>query len=166
MKLSRQIFNRSKAYKKCPRCGNKCLSQQDKCEECGLIFERLEQSSNKAAKLKLLHFDSDYVIYTNHYPKDISYIKLLLLTIFLGIMGAHYYYVGKFIKGILMSLSFVYLVFCTIFNAQLMQYENNSLFFLPIGIAGICWVVSLIYVIVRKFKVPVMFDPQTSEVVS
>ena len=87
-------FRRNSGYKRCPRCGNKCLQAQSQCEECGLLFERMEFASNKAAKKKLRHFDTDYVIYTNQYPKDVNYIKLLLLTIFLGITGAHYYYVG------------------------------------------------------------------------
>ena len=77
-----QMRKKSAKYKKCPRCGNHCLPNQAKCEECGLIFARMEFASNKAAKKKLLKFDNDFVIYTNQYPADVSYWKIFFLTIF------------------------------------------------------------------------------------
>ena len=49
------------AYKKCPRCGNKCLLSQEKCDDCGLIFSRLQYASNKAAKRRILKFDKDCI---------------------------------------------------------------------------------------------------------
>lgn len=152
-----------KQFKKCPRCGNKCLVSQHECEECGLLFSRLELATNKEAKKKILHFDTDFVVYTKDLPKDVSYIKLLLLTIFLGITGAHYYYVGKFIKGILMSLCFVYLIFCTIFNAQMVEYLETYYLYLPIGIAAFAWMVSIVYVAFKKFKVPVAIETEDGE---
>ena len=146
-----------KNYKVCPRCGNKCLLNQDKCEECNLIFSRMQFASNKAAKKKIRKFDKDFVIYTNQYPSDVSRIKLVLYCIFFGIMGGHYYYVGKYIKGGLMSASFIYLIFCTIFNAQIL--ENFSEYaFVPIGIAAFAWIVSLVLVLTKKFKVPVIVE--------
>ncbi len=154
MKLSRK----PKAYKKCPRCGNKCLRQQETCEECGLIFARLEYASNKAAKRKIKHFDKDFVIYTNQYPNDMSWWKLLLLDFVTGIVGGHYYYVGKYWKGALMTTGFVYLVFCTIFNAPMVEALTTYYAYLPIGVLGISWIVSLIYVAFKKFKVPVIVE--------
>lgn len=154
MKLSRK----PKAYKKCPRCGNKCLRQQETCEECGLIFARLEYASNQAAKRKIRHFDKDFVIYTNQYPNDMSWWKLLLLVFVTGIVGGHYYYVGKYWKGALMTTGFVYLVFCTIFNAPMVEALTTYYAYLPIGVLGISWIVSLIYVAFKKFKVPVIVE--------
>ena len=148
---------RSKVTKKCPRCGNKCLINQSKCEECGLLFERLQYTSNKAAKKKLAKFDRDFIIYTNKYPKDMQYWKLLVYSIFLGLFGGHYYYCGKYIKGGLMTAGFVYTVFCTIFNAYLVNLIENFLF-LPIGIYALAWLYSLAMIIIRKFKVPVIVE--------
>ncbi len=142
-----------KNYKKCPRCGNKCFINQEKCEECALIFSRMQFASNKAAKKKIRKFDTDFVIYTNQYPSDISWLKLLLYTLFFGLVGGQYYYVGKYVKGGLMSASFVYLIFCTVFNAYIYQ---SSYLFLPIGIAALAWIVSIVYVATKKFKVPVI----------
>lgn len=155
---------KAKPFKKCPRCGNRCLANQSRCEECGLLFSRLEFASNKAAKKQLRHFDRDYVIYTKDLPKDVSFVKLLLLCIFTGIMGGHYYYVGKYIKGALMTLVFVFLLVCTIFNAQLVNLLETYYLYAPIGVGGFAWIVSLVYIISRKFKVPVLVDiPQSVE---
>lgn len=144
-----------KNYKVCPRCGNKCMPNQDKCEECNLIFSRLQFASNKSAKKKIRKFDTDFVIYTTQYPSDVSRIKLVLYCIFLGLFGGHYYYVGKYIKGGLMTASFVYLLFCTIFNPIMAQYEFA---FFPIGVYASAWIVSLVLVLTKKFKVPVIVE--------
>ncbi|MGN1201065.1 MAG: hypothetical protein ACI4R8_02235 [Candidatus Caccovivens sp.] len=150
-------FGKQKQYKKCPRCGNKCLARQEQCEECGLIFSRLEFASNKAAKKKILHFDKDFVIYTNQLPKDVSWWKLVLFTFLFGLMGGHYYYVGKYAKGGLMTAGFVYLVFCAFFSDQIYSFLDAGAY-LPIGILGFSWIVSLIYVCCKKFKVPIIVE--------
>lgn len=160
MKFTKKL----KAYKKCPRCGNKCLRQQETCEECGLIFARLQYASNKAAKKKIRHFDKDFVIYTNQFPSDVSWWKLILLAFFTGLVGGHYYYVGKYWKGALMSLGFTYLIFCTVFNAQMVAYLEATFAYLPIGILGFSWLASIVYVACKKFKVPVIVEvPQEFE---
>jgi len=147
-----------KQFKKCPRCGNKCLANQSKCEECELLFSRLEYASNKKAKKHLIKFDRDYVIYTKDLPSDVQWWKLLLLTIFTGLVGGQYYYVGKYVKGMLMSFSFTLLMFCTIFNAYIVEYIETLYLYLPIGVAGLAWIVSLVYVLSRRFKVPILVD--------
>ncbi len=132
------------------------MSAQDRCDECGLIFSRLKYASNKAAKEKIRHFDKDFVIYTKDLPSDVNWLKLLLLTFLTGLVGGHYYYVGKYLKGALMSSGFVYLIFCTIFNEQLVNALETTFAYVPIGILGLSWIVSLVYVGFRKFKVPVI----------
>lgn len=163
------MFKKKKsAYKKCPRCGNKCLLNQEKCDDCGLIFSRLQYASNKAAKIRILKFDKDFVIYTNQYPQDVNWFKLLMITFFLGLVGGQYYYVGKYIKGGLTTLSFVYMVLCTIFNAQILAIGGDAVtyFYLPVGIYAFSWIVSLVYVCFKKFKVPVIVENMGDEVVS
>lgn len=150
--------------KRCPRCGTKCMLSQNRCPECDLIFSRLEFASNKAAKKQLRKFNRDFVVYTKDLPKDVSFIKLLLLTIFCGLFGAQYYYVGKYEKGILMTMSFIYLVLCTIFNAYLVAYMETMFLYFPIGISGMAWMISIVYVASRKFKVPILIDMPTAEV--
>ncbi len=152
-----------KAYKKCPRCLNKCLRQQETCEECGLIFARLEYASNKAAKRKIRHFDKDFVIYTTQFPSDISWWKLLILSFLTGIVGGHHYYAGKYWKGGLMTAGFIYLIFCTVFNAQMVEALTSYYAYLPIGLLGISWIASLIYVACKKYKVPVIVEVPQQE---
>ncbi len=149
--------------KRCPRCGTRCMLSQNRCPECDLIFSRLEFASNKAAKKQLRKFNRDYIVYTKDLPKDVSYFKLLILTLLFGLFGAQYYYVGKYEKGILMTVSFVYLVLCTIFNAYLVEYMETMFLYFPIGLAGMAWMVSIVYVVCRKFKVPIMVDMPTVE---
>lgn len=158
-------IRKPKSHKKCPRCQNKCLIAQKECEECGLVFSRLQYTSNKAAKKKLLRFDTDFIIYTNQYPNDLTWWKVLLMTFFTGIFGGHYYYTGKYIKGGLMSASFVYLIFAVVFNAQWSQNSETYLLYLPIGIAGLAWMISLVYVACKKYKVPVIVEMPEQEVV-
>ncbi|MDE6583580.1 MAG: hypothetical protein K2K31_02920 [Clostridia bacterium] len=150
-------FIKPKTHKKCPRCGNKCLINQTRCEECDLLFSRLEYASNKAAKKKLRKFDTDFVIYTNQYPKDVNWYKLMAMTFFTGIFGGHYYYTGKYIKGIIMSMCFIYAIFCTIFNSYLVN-SLESFLYIPIGLEGMAWIISLIYVCCKKYKVPVIVE--------
>lgn len=152
-------------YKKCPRCGNRCLANQARCEECDLIFARLEYASNKAAKRQLLKFDRDYIIYTKQLPKDVSRIKLYLYTFLLGLFGGQYYYVGKYIKGLLMTLGFAYVIICTILNPYMAEYMEANLLYVPIGIYAISWIISIVYVISNKFKVPVIVEMPKEEVV-
>lgn len=148
---------KQKPFKKCPRCGNKCLANQEKCEECELVFAKLQYASNAAAKKKLAHFDRDYVIYTNDLPKDVSKVKLWLYFVLLGWIGGHYYYVGKYIKGLLMSFGFVYLVLGTIFNSYIVA-ADATLLYIPISIYALSWIVSFSYLLWKKFKVPIFFD--------
>lgn len=152
---------RQKTHKKCPRCGNKCFLNQTKCEECGLIFARMQYASNKLAKKKIRKFDTDFVIYTNQYPADVSWWKIFLYCLFLGLVGGHYYYVGKYVKGGLMSASFVYLLFCAIFNDQMAGFLEAGGYVI-LGVYALAWIVSLSFVLAKKFKVPVLV--QTPEV--
>lgn len=150
--------SKPKLYKKCPRCGNRVLSSQTKCEECGLLFSRLEFTSNKAAKKKLRKFDRDFIIYTTQFPKDVSRIKLILLSLFVGLFGGHYFYVGKYFKGVLMILGMIYTFLCTLFNNYLADAMETQFLFVPIGIYAVGWIVSVVLILSGKFKVPVIVD--------
>ena len=149
-------MKQNKIFKRCPRCDNKCLLNATKCEECGLIFSRLEFATNTAAKNMIKKGDRSYILYTSDLPKDLSYTKLLIYTLILGLFGAHYYYTGKYIKGILMSAMMAYAIVFLIFNAYLVEYL--SFLYLPIGIGVLAWIVSCVYVICKKFKVPVFIE--------
>ncbi len=151
-----KIERKKKPFKRCPRCDKKMLVTATKCDECGLIFSRLDYATNKAAKEKLKRGDRDYILQVTTIPKDVSYLKLLLYTLFLGLMGGHYYYVGKYVKGALMTLMFTYAIFCVIFNAQIVEYL--TILYIPLGVGVLAWMVSCMYVICKKFKIPVSIE--------
>ena len=143
--------------KKCPRCGNKCLLSQSRCEECGLIFSRLDYATNACTKKRIKAGEKEYVIYTNKYPADVKYWKLLLFSIFLGWFGVHHFYVGKYVRGILCIVGFILTLACTIFNAVLLKYIEMILF-LPMALFALDWLFSITYIILHKYKVPVSLE--------
>ncbi len=144
--------------KVCPRCGNKCLKSQERCNECDLVFSRLEFASNKTAKRQLIRGNRDFVIYTKELPSDVKRWKLILYVLLLGLVGGHYFYVGKYGKGILMCFGLIYWISATILNPILANYMEANYLYIPISIYGVAWIVSLIFVLSKKFKVPILID--------
>ena len=152
---------REKAFRICPRCGLKSLVLQDECPDCGLVFARLDIATNKDAK-KLIHRrETDYVIKTSKLPKDVSYLKLLLLTIFTGVAGGHCFRVGRYWRGALLLINFLAIVMYVVFNAQLMAVDGGALLASLTTFSGIIemvWMYDIIMVAMKKFKVPVAID--------
>lgn len=148
-----------KMFKRCPRCDNKCISSAEKCPDCGLIFSRLQYATNGAAKEKMRRGDREYILYVTELPKDLSYVKLLLFSLFLGLFGVHYYYTGKYVKGFLMSALFAYTIVLVMFNQYLVAHEFlMEILAIPVAILVLAWIVSVVYVLSRKFKVPVAIE--------
>lgn len=152
---------REKAFRTCPRCGLKSLKLYDTCPDCGLVFARLEVATNKDARKKILRRDTDFIIKTSTLPKDVSYIKLLLLTIFTGIFGGHCFRVGRYWRGGILLVNFLLLVMYVIFNSQLIAVDGGGLIASLTTIGGLVmmlWVYDIIMVFTKKFKVPVAID--------
>ena len=84
-------FSRNKQKTRvCPRCGIKVPEGIDTCPDCGLVFARLDVATNKEAKAKKKRGDREFIINSPKLPSDVSFVKLLLLCIFLGPVGAHH----------------------------------------------------------------------------
>ena len=64
-----------------------------------------------------------------------------------------------------MTAGFVYLVFMTVFNAEIVNTLTTTVAYMPIGVYAMAWLVSLVYVGFKKFKVPVIVKEPTDEVV-
>lgn len=149
----------------CPRCGIKTLNGVECCPDCGLVFSRLEIATNKDAKRKIRRGDRDFIIKTSKLPSDVSFWKLLLLSIFLGPVGGHCYYVGKYFRGGLLSFTFLSIVMLVIFNAPLVAIQDGALIGALSTICGLIellWIWDLIMIISKKFKVPVAIDLEGS----
>ena len=159
-------FKRESKFHICPRCGLKSLTTSESCPECGLVFSRLEIATNKDAKKKIARHDKDFIIWTNKLPSDISRLKLLLLTIFTGVFGGHCFYVGRYWRGGLLLLNFVALVMFVVFNAQLIAFDEGKLLASLTTISGLIalvWVFDVVWVILKRFKVPIAIDLQGEE---
>lgn len=160
MRIGRESRRETK-YKICPRCGLKSLSVADSCQECGLIFSRLALATNKDAKRKMARGDKDFIIMTSNLPSDIKWYKLLLMTIFLGLFGGHCFYVGRYWRGGMLLVNGISLILYVVFNAQLVAVDGGRLIAALTTIGGIImlfWIFDVIWVIIKKFKVPVAID--------
>lgn len=148
----------------CPRCGLKTFEGVETCPDCGLVFSRLEIATNKDAKRKILRGDRDYIIKTNKLPSDVSFIKLLLLCIFLGPLGVHNFYTGRYLKGSFLALSFTGIFLLVVFNAPLINIDGGNLVGALSTICGLIllmWPWDLFMIVLKKYKVPVAIDLQS-----
>lgn len=150
----------------CPRCGMKTIEGVECCPDCGLIFSRLELATNKDAKRKIKRGDRDYIIKTNKLPSDVNYWALLLICLFLGPMGGHCYYVGKYWRGGILTTTFFALIMFVIFNAPLMAINDGALLGILATICGLIelmWVWDFVTILIKKFKVPVAIDLESEK---
>ena len=149
----------------CPKCYAKIKPEHIKCPSCGFDLRLMEEATNKAAKKAKHSVYKDDVLYTTQTPPDIKRKKLILLSIFLGLFGAHHFYVGKILQGLYMllstviglSLSSVILAYGIIdSNNVIYQIYQFALVFQ--GLAVIFWVIDMVKIFLRRYKIPVYRD--------
>lgn len=149
--------------KRCPRCGYKTYMESAVCPDCGLVYERIQNLSNQRAKEEIKAKRKHNVIYVKTMPSDVNKKKFWLLFIFLGFMGAHNIYVGKYgrgyytmITGILAILGFlVYeIVFFQGGNAYAVEYYLSSSLFTFYFFGLIISFSDSLSLLLRNFKYP------------
>lgn len=147
---------------KCPRCGEKHMEQATKCEYCGLIFSRLDKATNGAAKRAMKNGKADKVVYVKKTPKDVSKVKLWLLTIFLGLFGAEFFYVGRKIRGIVMfCCGLISMIFFGLSSNGIIVEQIESLYIGITGIIALMWVYDIFSLLIGTFKIPVYIDGES-----
>ena len=149
---------------KCPRCGEENFKTQKKCSDCGLIFDRLNYVSNRAGKIAVVRREKENILRVTKWPKDAKKSKALLLCGFLGLVGAHNFYLGRYVKGFFSLI--VTLVACVcIMLENVIDYASfyESFFFLPTGIMFLMWWVDFILIASNKYKIPVALDYEYPE---
>lgn len=145
--------------KRCPRCGTLNRSTQFNCTECGLIFSRVENGSNMLAKSLILAGKKNEVVNGYGFPKDVKKSKFLLLCGFLGLFGAHNFYVGRFGKAIFQLAMGVVALVMTIVSGYIPNIDFiMSFIFLPIAIDAIFWCVDFVDGLLGKYRIPVAVD--------
>ena len=145
---------------KCPRCGEKCLTSQASCPECGLVFARLENATNADAVKRLKNGEKKNIIMVKKIPPDKKYWKLILYSTLFGLIGIQYFYVYRWKMGVYMLFCFLLAVILGVyFNAYALTWLNgmfmNYMLAPFTGVYAIVWLNSIVQVIFKKFKIPV-----------
>ncbi len=159
--------NNKPKFKTCPRCGLKMVESMPVCDDCGLVFERLALASNKDAKRKIRRGDRDYIIRTTKLPSDVKYWKLLLIAIFGGLVGAHNYHVGRYLRGAIFSILFTLTMLCVVFNSYIMAYYSAWMELMGailIGPYTMVWMFDIVFIAIKRFKVPVAIDLEAEDI--
>lgn len=153
-----------KLTKRCPRCGEKLPISANICSACELNFSKFNSATNKTGKKALKEGRRDDVLFRTGCPTDVSKTKLLLLAIFLGFMGAHNYYVGRYVRGIFCSAFFLIgvanAVLTVVFKIVASGFVNEVLSVLVLiwGAVLVMWLFDIINIIFDKFKIPVSVE--------
>ena len=137
------------------------LNDRATCPGCQLNFSKFNAATNAEAKAAMRNGEKDNILLRTGCPGDVSRIKLLLITIFLGFCGAHYYYVGRNKMGVFFSVFFgigIINAILTVFLDSMPKgdlYQVFTLLVLGWGLVLILWIVDIAKVCLNKFKVPV-----------
>ena len=147
--------------KRCPRCNTKQPIELVICPGCQLNFNKFDQATNEEAKNAIREGETERVLMRNGRPADVSFIKLLLITLFFGFTGAHYYYVGRHKMGAFFTIFFavglVNAIITTLVKATPTGdlYQIFSLLVLIWGAVIAMWIIDIAKVCLNKFKIPV-----------
>ncbi len=143
----------------CPRCNEKMSQNSSRCISCGLVFDRLNYATNSAGKKMIKNGNSDKVVYVKKLPSDVKKWKLILMGIFTGLFGGHCFYIGRYIRGIVMLIGGI----ISIISGGLASFSMlpESIFTLCSIISGtmfIVWLLDVVNICFSKFKVPVYIE--------
>jgi len=147
--------------KRCPRCNFKVDSSTNTCPACRLNYQKFNMATNAEAKKAMREGDKDRVVFRTGVPSDIKKWQLILITIFLGFCGGHYFYTGRKNRGLFYFCFFVVGVVNAVINLitggspKGDMYQIFYLLVLVWGIVVVLWLVDIIKVCFNRFKVPV-----------
>ena len=150
--------------KRCPRCNTKSPVEIVICPGCELNFQKFETATNKQAKQAIKQRENERVLMRKGRPSDVKLVPLLLITIFLGFTGAHYYYVGRYKMGAFFTVFFSVGVVNGILSTLLKETPKGDLYQIFIllvliwGLVAMLWIIDIAKVCLNKFKIPVSRD--------
>jgi len=165
------FINRGKNMR-CPNCGARIKKGDDRCLKCGTKIQQIKGASNARVRQVKKEYQPELVVYSTVFPSDLSYKKTLIWCIFLGWMGAHYYYVKRYVSGAILSIMSAVFLLCSVPAITVMQtgsagiftpigilFLTSSLYVIPsaIGALGIIiWAIDIIRLLTKSFSVPVV----------
>ena len=147
----------------CPKCGSRIKKDMPVCAKCGFRVDELENVSNIKAQTILKHgsiLEREKIFYTYKVPKDLMRKDLVLFTIFLGLFGAHNFYVGRIWLGISKVLSFIIGVVLALIIYYTGLYTISSICGLFIAYPFISWVYDIFRVVIKRYPIPVVLDSE------
>lgn len=143
----------------CPKCYGGMKKKDGICLHCGFKLSEFDGATNEKVKIARKSGKKEDILYTSSLPIDITKKRLVLYCIFLGIIGGHNYYVGKFTKAIYMTCTTIFTILMAILiaNKIAVEFTNyfGTFFSLLQGITILIWLYDLICILANKFKVPV-----------
>lgn len=131
------------------------------CPNCELNFGKFNQATNQDAKQALKEGRADDVLLRTGCPSDIKRWVLILLTIFGGFFGLHYYYVGRYKMGVFFSIACCVGIINAIISVVVTTsptgfiWELFSLLVLVWGAVIFMWIIDMAKVCLNRFKIPV-----------
>ncbi|MBQ7352135.1 MAG: NINE protein [Clostridia bacterium] len=149
---------------RCPVCGAKLVAKQV-CPYCKITDTQILNASNKKVKEYRKTGNKDLIHYTNIIPNDVSRVKLLLFTIFLGWIGVNHFYIKRPIRAwfsviatvgsfsmmlVVMTIGQTIPTIATILN---LLYE---VLFYSMAINVLLWVGDIFGCIFKSMKIPVV----------
>lgn len=150
-----------KLNKKCPRCKTKIAADLIICPNCQLNYNKFYEATNAEAKIAAREGNKDQILLREGYPSDVKKSTLVLLTIFLGFVGAHYYRVGRYKMGIFFSIFFLIgvtnAILSVVYNVTLTGSLGEIFYLLVLtwGAVLFIWIRDIYKVCFNKFKIPV-----------
>ncbi|MBR4270175.1 MAG: TM2 domain-containing protein [Clostridia bacterium] len=156
---------------RCPCCGAKLRKNDNMCIRCGTKLSQIENASHQAVTKARKEFTPEKVVLTKIWPKDLSYKNTLLMCIFLGTFGGHYFYVKRKIPGIIYLVCWsIFLVFSfiasqyTVGDSPVPQFNSPAMDIL-FGFAccagaliTVLWLMDIIRISFKRFYVPVVLE--------
>lgn len=147
---------------RCPICGAKMV-QGELCKYCGVTSNQVKMASNKKVSEYRKNDMSDLIYFTTNIPSDVNRLKLLLFTIFLGVLGVNHFYVKRNIRGIYSVVSDFFGIFMLILKIAIGTIASSlffqliyEIFFTMLAINVLLWIFDIMNVIFKNFKVPVV----------
>lgn len=149
---------------RCPICGAKMVQKQI-CPYCKITDTQVLGASNKKVKECRKQGNKDLIHYTTVIPKDLSRMKIILFTIFFGIIGINHYYVNRSVRAsfsmtstigsILIFIMYLAIKFSTNFGEVLFSIVYQIIFYC-MAINVVLWILDIFGVLFKTFKVPVV----------
>lgn len=159
---------------RCPKCGARIPHESPICFNCGTRLTQIREASFLAVREAKRTYQPEKIVYSTIFPKDLSYPKTLLMCIFLGLFGGHYFYIQRYPMALFYLIFSVYFLACAIIPGAIYGFQEDftvaiqSVYNTPVleaifvmscvcGILVVAlWLRDIIAILCKRFKVPVV----------